>query len=189
MRFNKAKICKWKKEEKFCTGELPFKYSLLISLTISFYPIKKKLFGRNKKLCTFIWITKQNSMDSNDDFIKTLLQKEDVLLKQLEGLRTTISLFRGDGFVSQNGNNDTRINEDIPSVFSEAMTWNAKVLFAVNKLGHAFVTDIVDELKKFMPDTDKDFLLKRVTTVASTLKKGGKLKAKAVGIRSKYSIK
>jgi hypothetical protein len=132
-------------------------------------------------------------MDTNQGFITTLKEKELELIEQLEALRTTIKMFDKTPLSFAPVNNvseEVRTEKKtIPGVFSEANTWNEKILFALSSIGGSgFVTDIADELSKHMPD-DKEALVRKVTVYASALKKKKTLSARQVGNKFKYSIK
>ena len=136
-------------------------------------------------------------MDTNTQFIDTIINKEKELVErekeikmQLDALRTTIKIF-------QNGNGTLPVNSDvkgietkseIPKTWEEALTWNSKVLFVLNRIQSGFVSDIVAEILKNAPQ-DEVVLFKRITSTASLMKSKKILGAKTVGVKSKYFIK
>lgn len=130
-----------------------------------------------------------------DENLKKLLEIEKVLISELEqnpvfikleSLRSTISSF-------QNGHSETgaqsTLRPIIPSSYDNELTWNQKILFIVNKQKNAFVSDIVAEMIKLGAKQDKIFLTKRVSVLASNMKKKKILGAKAVGKKFKFFIK
>lgn len=130
-------------------------------------------------------------MDNNNQFLSTLIEKENELKVQLEALRTTIKLFQNGGnnnSVAEVKPPDNRQTKQVPQTFEEAITWPDKVLFVLGKLGSAFVTEIVQELQKYIKE-DEEVLLKRITGVASAMKSKEILGAKPVGVKFKYYIK
>lgn len=133
-----------------------------------------------------------------NSFIQTLREKEKELakeleslplFKQLEGIRSTIHLF-------QNGSSykETPMVADavtvVPEEYNdETMTWNQKILFALQGIKEGFVPNIVKELKRLgCPETD-EFLMKRVSVTASNLKKEKLIKSVSYGKKVKYFIK
>ncbi len=124
------------------------------------------------------------------EFIATLQKKEQELSKQLDSIRTTITLFQNGN--SENGHtaesSETIAKPNIPSNYSDDFTWNEKVLYALGRIKNGFVPDIVKELQKVSKD-DETLLLKRITVIASNLKKNGILGGKAHGRKLKYFIK
>lgn len=129
-------------------------------------------------------------METNDLFISTLLEKESLLSKQLEAVRTTMTLFQNG--TSANGIEEHETNEhktEVPKTYEDAITWNGKILFALSKIQSGFVQDIVVELLKHSKDIDSETLFKKITGLASVLKKKKVLGAKSVGNKYKYFIK
>lgn len=129
--------------------------------------------------------------DNDSDFLTVLQEKEAELQKQLAALRVTIEMFGKQQLNGHNGDHkrqETGKTKNIPKTFEEAVTWNAKILYALNKIESGFVQDIVDELKKNMTDDDNT-LFRKITTNASAMKGNKILGAKKVGMRYKYYIK
>lgn len=134
-------------------------------------------------------------MSNNKELLKALKLKEKELIeeiettelgKQLKGIRSTISLFENG---SSNGDLFSGSSAlEIPKTFGEAVTWNGKILFALNKIGSGFVNDIVEELKKHTNESAEE-LKKKVTVQASNLKSKGLIGGKTIGIKTKYFIK
>jgi hypothetical protein len=129
-------------------------------------------------------------MDTKDSFLTTLFEKERQLDKQLEALRTTISIFQNGHPVSVSGDyvEVEKVNE-VPKTYEDANTWKEKILFALGKIQSGFVQDIVDELLKYSKNESSEVLFKRITQYCSTLKKKKVLGAKTVGNKFKYFIK
>jgi len=129
-------------------------------------------------------------METKDSFLTTLFEKERQLDKQLEALRTTITIFQNGHPVSVAEDNEEKekVNE-IPKTYEDANTWKDKILFALSKIQNGFVQDIVDELLKYDKSESSGVLFKRITQYASTLKKKKVLGAKTVGNKFKYFIK
>lgn len=127
-------------------------------------------------------------METNNTFLSTLQEKEKELDKQLTALRTTIQIFQNGQF-SPNGSEAKVATNSIPKTYAEAITWNAKVLFALSKIESGFVQDIVDEMYKHSQEIDKAALFTRVTALASSLKTKKILGGKAYGNKYKYYIK
>jgi len=132
-----------------------------------------------------------------DIFLKTLKEKEkelqteleqNPLFKQLELVRATILGF-------QNGHSENGVQSkselDIPSNYSiEDMTWREKVLFALKKLGQAFISDIVEFVKKQGEKESDEWLDKRIGVTISRLKKvEGVVGVKLYGKKGKYFIR
>ena len=134
-------------------------------------------------------------MSNNKELLKALRLKEKELIeeiettelgKQLKGIRSTISLF-------ENGSSNADLlgssnGLEIPKTFNDAVTWNSKILFALNKIGSGFVDDIVEELRKHTNESAEE-LKKKVTVQASSLKSKGQIGGKPIGIKIKYFIK
>ena len=126
----------------------------------------------------------------DNEFIETLQKKEQELIKQLDGIRTTIGLFMNGNSLNGRSVDSSEVLDtpNIPGSYSEELTWNEKLLYALNRIKTGFVPDIVDELSK-VSKQEKEFLLKRITVTASNLKKNKILGAKAYGRKHKYFIK
>ena len=133
-----------------------------------------------------------------DTILKPLREKErelrskleaNPLFKQWEGIQSTISLFQNGEMV--NGSKPASGNGlDVPLEFSQDLSWNRKVLFALSKIKTGFITDIIEELKRHGAKEDDDFLAKRISTMASKLKtEHGLIGSKKVGKKAKYFIK
>lgn len=132
-------------------------------------------------------------MDTDNQFISTLRIKEKELEAQLEALRTTIKMFDKqtlNGSLAENKIQD-QVGQSklIPRTFEDAETWKQKILFALGKINSGVVQDIVDELKKHMPDEDDDVLFKKITSYASVMRKDRILVGKPVGNKFEYFIK
>lgn len=131
-----------------------------------------------------------------DQFLKTLKDKEKELqskleanpvFKQLEGLRTTISLFESGHSVNGHGSLfDTSLPE---SYNAKEMTWKEKLLYALKQLGEASISDVVGYLKTKGETQDEEWLEKRVGVMMSLLKKEHLVDVKKVGKKSKFFIK
>lgn len=126
-------------------------------------------------------------METNDTFISTLLEKEILLNKQIEAIRTTITLFQNGNPIEEHETSELKI--EVPKTFEDAITWNSKILFALSKIQSGFVQDITDELMKHSKDVNSETLFKKITGLASILKKKNVLGAKQIGNKYKYFIK
>lgn len=134
----------------------------------------------------------------NND-LKTLKEIEGRLLTEiskhpafikLEVIRKSISVFEN----GHNGNGHQSSFEaeekgNIPTEYSSDLSWRVKILFALNRLGKAYISEIIDELKKLGETKDDDFLLKRVNVTVSNMKRNGVVGAKMVGKKGRYFIK
>ena len=114
-----------------------------------------------------------------------LKHKEKELIEQLRGVRSTISLF-------ENENKDLKpkfTNEiSLEEVYKEDFTWDEKILFVLNKLKTAKVSEICDTIKKYQ-NIPEDQLTKRVTVTASAMAKDGVLKIMSKqGVSNIYAI-
>lgn len=132
-----------------------------------------------------------------DDFLKTLIEKEKEfrakleqtpLFKQWEGLKTTISVFEN-GSLTNGSEHSTSKGLVIPTVYSDDLSWSKKILFALGQLNAGFVSDIIAELRKNGVKESDEFMTKRISTTASSMKKKKILGSKSVGIKEKYFIK
>lgn len=125
-------------------------------------------------------------MSDSSSFLVTLQEKERELDSQLEAVRTTIKIFQNGHPVSVP--EGVKINT-IPKNYEEAQTWNSKIVFALSKIQSGFVQDIVNELLKYSKEIDEKTLFKKVTTLASVLKKKKVLGGKLFGNKMKYFIR
>lgn len=109
------------------------------------------------------------------------------IFKQLEGVRTTIALFQNG--TSENGHEPTLQTIKIPAEYSSDLTWKERVLFVLNKLNTAYVSQIVEELKRLGAKDSEEALSKRVGVTVSAMKKKKILGVKWVGKKGEYFIK
>ncbi len=129
-----------------------------------------------------------------DDVLNTLQEKEKELRAQLEqtpifiqweSLKRTISLFEN----GQSANGGGKKKLVPPSVYTNELTWNEKLLYVINARQNAFIADIISDLKRLGQQGTDDFLQKRVSTIASALKTRKVLGSKTVGGKEKYFIR
>lgn len=76
------------------------------------------------------------------------------------------------------------------TIYSEAMTYQQKIHFALEKLGTATVYEMVELIGQYeaLDDHEREKLFNGLTLTASTLNTKGELNAEKEGRRNRYSI-
>lgn len=77
---------------------------------------------------------------------------------------------------------------DIPEKYTDKLTINGKIAFALNEIGSGFNEDIAAAMAQYEPKSDVQKLSKQISGVLSTLKTKGQLNAEKVGRKDKFSL-
>ncbi|MGV8879391.1 MAG: hypothetical protein ACOH2A_10200 [Sphingobacteriaceae bacterium] len=77
---------------------------------------------------------------------------------------------------------------EIPSSYSDKMTINSKIAFALNEIGEGYNEDIANAMAQYEPQSDAKKLSKQISGILSTLKNKGFLTAKRDGRKDKYAL-
>lgn len=137
------------------------------------------------------------------DFITTLKDKERELrgeleltpiFKKWESVRSTISLFEEGQMGDINVTKplvltNPRNGRKIPTEYNTDLTWRERVLFIVNELDKPSIVEIIAKFRSYGASETDAFLEKRISTMASALKREGYLDATYSGKKAFYFIK
>lgn len=77
---------------------------------------------------------------------------------------------------------------EIPAEYSDKMTINAKIAFALNEIGEGYNEDIANAMAQYEPQSDAKRLGKQISGILSTLKNKGFLTATREGRKDKYAL-
>lgn len=77
---------------------------------------------------------------------------------------------------------------EIPSSYSDKMTINSKIAFALNEIGEGYNEDIANAMAQYEPQSDAKKLSKQISGILSTLKNKGFLTATRDGRKDKYTL-
>lgn len=77
---------------------------------------------------------------------------------------------------------------DIPEKYTDDLTINSKIAFALNEIGSGFNEDIADAMAQYEPKSDAPKIRKQISGVLSTLKSKGQLKTEKVGRKDRFSL-
>lgn len=78
---------------------------------------------------------------------------------------------------------------DIIADYDSTQPWRIRILYALNQLGNAYVTDITKYIIEKQPELDETSVMRKVTRVASDLNIAGRIQAKKESNRNLYSMK
>lgn len=125
-----------------------------------------------------------------EEKLRASLEKSPVF-KRWDSLKKTIDVF-------QNGEEIT--NElsivavkksptiEIPSTYTNDLTWQKRILFAIKSIEKGFISEIADELLRLGSPETKEAIEKRVSTITSAMKRDKILGANFFGKRAQYFI-
>lgn len=77
---------------------------------------------------------------------------------------------------------------EIPASYSDKMTINSKIAFALNEIGEGYNEDIANAMAQYEPQSDAKKLSKQISGILSTLKNKGFLTATRDGRKDKYAL-
>jgi len=77
---------------------------------------------------------------------------------------------------------------EIPTSYTDDLTVNSKIAFALSQIGSGFNEDIAEEIAKYEPKSDAKKISKQISGILSTLKTKGQLKAEKSGRKDKFSL-
>lgn len=77
---------------------------------------------------------------------------------------------------------------EVPEKYTDDLTINARIAFALNEIGSGFNEDIAAAMAQYEPKSDAQKISKQISGVLSTLKSKGQLKTVKEGRKDKYSL-
>ncbi len=77
---------------------------------------------------------------------------------------------------------------EVPEKYSDNLTINARIAFALNEIGSGFNDEIAAAMAQYEPKSDAPKISKQISGVLSTLKSKGLLTAEKVGRKDKFSL-
>lgn len=118
-----------------------------------------------------------------------IAEKEKEIIGMRENLKVIKTAIEGFKGLVKSQTPEKEIKKiSIPAQYSNELTWSKKILFIVNFLNGALVSDITDELIKREPEKDVLATKRIVTMYASHLKRYGNLRFEVLGNKYRYMI-
>jgi hypothetical protein len=77
---------------------------------------------------------------------------------------------------------------DVPEKYTDDLTINAKVIFALKEIGSGFNEDIANAMAQYEPKSDAKKISKQISGVLSALKTRGQVRAEKAGRKDKFSL-
>jgi len=77
---------------------------------------------------------------------------------------------------------------EVPASYTDNLTVNSKIAFALSQIGSGFNEDIAEEIARYEPKSDAKKISKQISGILSTLKTKGHLKAEKSGRKDKFSL-
>lgn len=77
---------------------------------------------------------------------------------------------------------------DVPEKYTDELTINAKIAFALNEIGAGFNEEIANAMAQYEPKSDAKTISRQISGVLSTLKAKGQLKTEKVGRKDRFSL-
>jgi hypothetical protein len=77
---------------------------------------------------------------------------------------------------------------EVPEKYTDNLTINARIAFALNEIGSGFNEDIAAAMAQYEPKSDAQKISKQISGVLSTLKGKGQLKAVKEGRKDRFSL-
>lgn len=77
---------------------------------------------------------------------------------------------------------------EIPEKYTDNLTINGKIAFALNEIGSGFNEDIANAMAQYEPKSDAKKISKQISGVLSILKSKGQLKTEKEGRKDRFSL-
>ncbi len=142
----------------------------------------------------YICVSSDNKTDmttKDNGVLNQLSEIEKELLSQLQVIRNAITDLKGEKEKVKNKVN-TKLNHTlikIPKEYNPNLIWKDKVLFALNKLKKAYVSQILDFILDLEKGLDTKATKKAITMNASKLFQDGIIGAEEEANKNKYYLK
>jgi len=88
----------------------------------------------------------------------------------------------------QTNNIETPVPLDIPAKYSDDLSVNLKIAFALREIGSGFNEDIANTMAQYEPKSDAKKLSRQITAPLIELKEAGQIKIEKVGRKDKFSL-